>query len=82
MADMAPERVTVFLLGDFNIYKQAPMHPRAPEVGKRRSQGDVAVRAHDQFWQGVFSRMMEVDNELPAHYVTNEWQPKLTQIDR
>eukprot|EP00959_Pyramimonas_sp_CCMP1952_P448378 9388920-Pyramimonas_sp.AAC.1 len=25
---------------------------------------------------------MEVDNELPTHYVTNESQPKLAQIDR
>eukprot|EP00959_Pyramimonas_sp_CCMP1952_P443319 9281351-Pyramimonas_sp.AAC.1 len=68
---MAPEKVTVLLLGDFNLYKQAPMYPRAPEVDKRRSQGDVAVRAHDAFWQSVFSRMMELDNELPTHYVTN-----------
>eukprot|EP00959_Pyramimonas_sp_CCMP1952_P239952 5014541-Pyramimonas_sp.AAC.1 len=40
MADMAPERVAVFLLGDFNLYKQATMYPRAPEADKRRSQGD------------------------------------------
>eukprot|EP00959_Pyramimonas_sp_CCMP1952_P122183 2553986-Pyramimonas_sp.AAC.1 len=26
--------------------------------------------------------MVEIDNELPTHYVVNEWQPKLTQIDR
>ena len=81
LAAMAPDRVTILLLGDFNIYKKAPMYPRAPEIDKRRSACDTADRPRAQFWRGIFGRMMEVDNELPTHYVSNEWQPKLTQTD-
>eukprot|EP00959_Pyramimonas_sp_CCMP1952_P131113 2741264-Pyramimonas_sp.AAC.1 len=58
------------------------MYPRAPEIDRRRSPGDTARRPREQFWKELFNRMMEIDNELPAHYVTNEWQPKLTHIDR
>ena len=72
----------MIMLGDFNLYKQPPMYPRAPEIDRRIVASDTNSRPNEAAWKEIVGQMVELDNELPTHFVANEWQPKLTQIDR
>eukprot|EP00959_Pyramimonas_sp_CCMP1952_P286771 5996705-Pyramimonas_sp.AAC.1 len=65
------------------MYAALPMYPRAPEIDRRRPVSDVAPHVAEAEWKRIFAMLLEVDNEMPTRYVSQEGQqPKLTHIDR